>query len=170
MIPSNNIKSLQIEKTLSYVEGHSYLFFIQWSPSTSKKTSEFKKKLQKIEDTFSFLQVKNSIVTQINLKSLPLLEGPNLFLGGNDLSKAGKVYAFLKSTPHLIILGASIENEMYNHLELKTYFESIYNQNVYSKLLAGLHYNLSIHTQLGLLDTFRTFQYVALSPRNIEQK
>ncbi|WP_233168325.1 hypothetical protein, partial [Paenibacillus roseus] len=114
---------LQKEKTLDFLENYDYVFFIQWTPQDKEIWSSFKKKCYAV-DTISLLTTKNSVFLNMEIDSLPQIEGPNIFLGCNDYTKLNLIFNIIKSTPNLILIGTRINSYLYNHLDLNTYFQS----------------------------------------------
>lgn len=169
MITTNQLKSLQIEKTKLFLKNHNYIFFLHWTPSSTTDINEFKHKFEKIEEV-SLLKIKNTIFVNSNHfqnLNLPKIEGPNLFLGCQNVQSLNKIYNLLNKTSNIILIGARLDQIIYNHLELKIYFEQIFNKNVHLELLQSLYSSSAIHMKLGFFESLQLFQ---LTTQQISEK
>lgn len=169
MLTTNQLKSLQIEKTKLFLKNHNYIFFVHWTPSSTTDIKNFKRQFEQIEKV-SLLKIKNTIFVNSdhfqNL-NLPKIEGPNLFLGCKNSQALNKIYNLLNKTSNIILIGACIDQTTYNHLELKIYFEHIFNKNVHLGLLQSLYSSSAIHMKLGFLESLQLFQ---LTTQQISEK
>lgn len=167
MITTNQLKLLQIEKTKLFLKKNKCIFFLHWTPLATNEIKTFKQKFHfnkknKNNETISILKIKNTLFAntkEFTNLNLPKIEGPNLFIGCNTTESLNKIYNVLQKTPNILIIGARIDNNNYNHLELKVYFDQIFNKNVHLNLVNNLYSATAIHTKLGLLQSFQLLKY-----------
>ena len=162
-------KRIVILKTQTFFDTYPILLFVQHNNLSIKEWSQLRLELKAFKN-ISIYGLKNSIAanfintydTTNKYKSNFIFQGPCAVIGCLQQSDLHNVIHILKSTPKVIIVGATYNKEICTHLDIKKL--CTLDSSVYVSVLQTLQLSKNLSSQL---ENYLRFQILQQVTRNL---